>query len=72
MPLNRRFKCYIGLHSTKAKLRMLLQRYRFDTCAAVLGLEASSGEGGDLENSGRKRNDIYQDVPDVSRAQFEA
>ena len=41
MPLKRRFKCYVGLHTTKDKLRMLLSRYKFTTCAAVLGLEAS-------------------------------
>ncbi len=41
MPLRRRFKCYVGLRGTKAKLRMLLERYRFDTCASVLGI----GEG---------------------------
>ncbi|MCH2135309.1 MAG: polysaccharide deacetylase family protein [Phycisphaerales bacterium] len=39
MPLKRRFKCYVGAGSTKNKLRMLLDRYRFDTCAAVLGLD---------------------------------
>ncbi|TVQ51498.1 MAG: DUF3473 domain-containing protein [Phycisphaerales bacterium] len=38
MPLKRRFKCYVGLAGTKDKLRMLLDRYQFDTCAAVLGL----------------------------------
>lgn len=38
MPLHRRFKCYIGLGTTRRKLKMLLDRYRFDTCAAVLGL----------------------------------
>lgn len=42
MPLRRRFKCYVGLRSTTAKLRMLLGRYRFDTCQRVL--EASLGE----------------------------
>lgn len=36
MPLHRRFKCYIGLDTTRRKLQMLLGRYRFDTCAAVL------------------------------------
>lgn len=44
MPLTRKFKCYVGLGSTRAKLRMLLRRYRFNTCAAVLGLEDRSGE----------------------------
>ena len=39
MPLHRRFKCYVGLRSTKEKLRILLKRYRFDTCAAVLGIQ---------------------------------
>ena len=38
MPLHRRFKSYVGLKSTKSKLGMLLDRYRFDTCASVLGL----------------------------------
>ncbi len=38
MPPHRRFKCYVGLDSTKDKLRMLLRHYRFDTCAAVLGV----------------------------------
>jgi polysaccharide deacetylase family protein (PEP-CTERM system associated) len=36
MPLHRRFKCYIGLQTTMWKLRMMLIKYRFDTCAAVL------------------------------------
>jgi polysaccharide deacetylase family protein (PEP-CTERM system associated) len=39
MPIKRRFKCYVGLNSTEAKLRMLLDGYRFDTCAAALGLQ---------------------------------
>ena len=38
MPPIRRFKCYVGLRSTADKLRMLLEHYRFDTCAAVLNL----------------------------------
>ena len=38
MPPHRRFKCYVGLAGTKDKLRMLLRHYRFDTCAAVLGV----------------------------------
>ena len=41
MPAGRRFKCYVGLGTTKEKLRMLLKRYRFDTCAAVLGVESN-------------------------------
>ncbi|MCI0677120.1 MAG: polysaccharide deacetylase family protein [Phycisphaerales bacterium] len=39
MPLNRRFKCYVGLRTMKDKLSMLLREYRFHTCAATLGLE---------------------------------
>lgn len=39
MPLKRRFKCYVGLNTTKGKLQMLLDRYTFDTCAAVLSVE---------------------------------
>ena len=38
MPPLRRFKCYVGLRGTADKLRMLLRHYRFDTCAAVLGV----------------------------------
>ncbi len=40
MPLKRRFKCYVGAGSTKGKLRMLLDRFSFDTCATVLELDA--------------------------------
>lgn len=40
MPLHRRFKCYVGLRTTKSKLRMLLRSFRFDTCAGVLGVDA--------------------------------
>ena len=36
MPLYRRFKTRVGLGTTRPKLRDLLTRYRFDTCAAVL------------------------------------
>lgn len=40
MPPHRKFKCYVGLSSTKDKLIKMLDRYRFDTCAAVLGIDA--------------------------------
>jgi peptidoglycan-N-acetylglucosamine deacetylase len=43
MPLGRRFKCYVGLKTTRGKLQALLARYRFDTCAAVLGLDGGDG-----------------------------
>ena len=39
MPVHRKFKCYVGLKTTKAKLKMLLRDYRFGTCASVLGLD---------------------------------
>ncbi len=39
MPLHRRFKSHVGLDTTKDKLKMLLGRYRFGTCASVLGLD---------------------------------
>src|SRR4051794_4074328 len=42
MPLHRRFKCYVGLQTTMWKLRTMLLKYRFDTCASVLGLEGSA------------------------------
>jgi len=41
MPPHRRFKCYVGLDTTKEKLRMLLATYRFGTCAKVLGLDGA-------------------------------
>lgn len=44
MPLSRRFKCYVGLKSTKAKLCMLLERYRFATCAEVVGVRPAESE----------------------------
>lgn len=36
MPLNRKFKCYTGLHTTKRKLEMLLENFKFGTCMEVL------------------------------------
>jgi peptidoglycan-N-acetylglucosamine deacetylase len=39
MPPQRRFKAYVGISSTRDKLRRMLARYRFDTCASVLGLD---------------------------------
>jgi polysaccharide deacetylase family protein (PEP-CTERM system associated) len=36
MPFHRRFKCYVGMERTAAKLDALLARHRWDTCAAVL------------------------------------
>jgi polysaccharide deacetylase family protein (PEP-CTERM system associated) len=45
MSLSRRFKCYVGLRTTRAKLHMLLDSYRFDTCASVLGLEQEEAAG---------------------------
>lgn len=44
MPLHRRFKSYVGLKSSGNKLKMLLSRYSFDTCAATLGLDLVSQE----------------------------
>lgn len=35
----RRFKTRVGLRSTMPKLRILLETFAFDSCAAVLGLE---------------------------------
>jgi polysaccharide deacetylase family protein (PEP-CTERM system associated) len=36
MPLHRRFKSYYGRHRTEAKLRRLLESFRFTTCRDVL------------------------------------
>ncbi len=44
MPLSRRFKSYVGLKSTESKLAMLLDLYKFDTCAAVLGLDSTADQ----------------------------
>ncbi len=41
MPWRRRFKSYVGLRSTERKLKRLLARYCFDTCAALLGIDAA-------------------------------
>lgn len=38
MPPHRRFKSYVGLRGTEGKLKMLLKRYRFATCAEVAGV----------------------------------
>lgn len=38
MAPHRWFKCYVGLKSTKAKYFKMLDHYRFDSCASVLGL----------------------------------
>jgi polysaccharide deacetylase family protein (PEP-CTERM system associated) len=40
MPAYRKFKAYVGLATTGHKLRRMLARYHFDTCAAVLGIDA--------------------------------
>jgi polysaccharide deacetylase family protein (PEP-CTERM system associated) len=36
MPPHRRFKCYVGLHTTRRKLQILLERFQWDTCFNVL------------------------------------
>ncbi|MTI88122.1 MAG: DUF3473 domain-containing protein [Balneolaceae bacterium] len=36
MPLDRKFKSYVGLNSTEQKLRKLLEDYSFDTCMNVI------------------------------------
>jgi hypothetical protein len=41
MPMYRKFKSYVGLSTTRHKLCRMLSRYRFDTCAAVLGIDAA-------------------------------
>ena len=40
MPPHRRFKSYVGLSTTQGKFEMMLENYRFDTCASILGLES--------------------------------
>ena len=47
MPLHRYFRCYVGMKTSKQKLHMLLDRYRFDTCAAVLGIDQNNTAPGD-------------------------
>jgi len=36
MPLHRRFKCYVGLRTTRYKLESLLDVYQWDTCRGML------------------------------------
>lgn len=44
LPMRRfqKFKCYHNRGQTKSRLRELLKRYRFGTCASVMGMEATS------------------------------
>ncbi|MEO0475262.1 MAG: XrtA system polysaccharide deacetylase [Planctomycetota bacterium] len=44
LPMRRpqRFKCYHNREQTERRLRELLQRYRFGTCAEVVGIEANT------------------------------
>jgi len=42
MPFYQRFRCFAGIRGTWEKVLAVLQTYRFDTCAAVLGLAARS------------------------------
>ena len=52
MPLYRRFKCYVGLSTTRRKLRRLLGRFRFDTCYQILRQQRLlEGESRSLEPS---------------------
>jgi len=39
MGLLRRLKCYTGMRTAGGKLRMLLERHRFDTCATIAGVD---------------------------------
>ena len=36
MPIHRKFKCYVGTHTTEGKLRALLRAHKWDTCQSVL------------------------------------
>lgn len=45
MPAHRAFKCYVGMATTEPKLRALLSRHRWDTCASVIH-RLSSNAGG--------------------------
>ncbi|MDX2016142.1 MAG: DUF3473 domain-containing protein [Planctomycetota bacterium] len=52
MPPHRRFKCYVGMHTTEGKLRSILSTHAWDTCAAVLTQElARKGTPVDLQSS---------------------
>lgn len=39
MPPHRKFKCYVGLSSTKHKMLQMLDHYHFDSCANVLKVD---------------------------------
>lgn len=41
MPVQRRFKCYVGTSTTTGKLRRMLREHRWGTCRSVLGLESA-------------------------------
>jgi hypothetical protein len=36
MPVHRRFKCFVGLATTRPKLEKLMREFRFTTCSQVL------------------------------------
>ncbi len=43
MPPHRRFKCYVGTHTTAVKLRRLLARHAFAPCSAVVRASETQG-----------------------------
>ena len=45
MPLKRRFKCYVGLKTTRGKLDLLLSKFQWAACETILGLDSSSTGG---------------------------
>lgn len=45
MPWTRRFKCYVGMHTTMPKLEALLERHRFAPCGEVLSASGILSRG---------------------------
>jgi polysaccharide deacetylase family protein (PEP-CTERM system associated) len=45
MPISRKFRSYVGLHTTERKLRALLARHRWGTCSHVLGVALAPPSG---------------------------
>jgi peptidoglycan-N-acetylglucosamine deacetylase len=45
MPMDRKFKSYVGLNSTEQKLRELLNNFTFDTCSNVIINELKERKG---------------------------
>lgn len=45
MPIHRKFKCYVGMHTTEGKLRRLLKEHRWAPCREVVATQLAGKAG---------------------------